>query len=234
VNAPRWLLLHGVPLSAQVWDGVRHHLRGEALAPELTDAIAAAPPDGVLQQHVAAAALAAVPEGELVVVGHSFGGQVALETALLAPQRIRGLIVVCSRHTPFPAFAAGARAVAAGDPVDIDAGLRRWFRPAELAADGPAVRYARQRVRCAPRRPWAAALAAIATYDRSAEVRAIGMPAALFGAGHDQVSPPAAMAELAAELPHARFEIVDGWAHMSAFVDPAAFAARLTAAAPHG
>jgi pimeloyl-ACP methyl ester carboxylesterase len=82
----------------------------------------------------------------LIVVGHSFGGQVALELALLAPQRVRRLIIVCSRHTPFPAFARRARAVSSGEPVDIDAGMRHWFTPRELATDGAAVRYARRRV----------------------------------------------------------------------------------------
>jgi pimeloyl-ACP methyl ester carboxylesterase len=225
-----WLLLHGVPLSPQVWEEVASQLPGDAAIPDLNDAITAAPASGTLQQNVAAAVLAGLPDGDLTVVGHSFGGQVALEVALFAPQRITTLMVVCSRHTPFPAFAAGARAVGAGDPVDIDAGLLRWFTPAEVAAGGTAVRYARRRLSTAARRPWAAALAAIADYDRSADVGGIATPSALFAAACDEVSPPSAMAELARAMPNAVLEVVPGWAHMSPFAHPRAFAARLTAA----
>jgi pimeloyl-ACP methyl ester carboxylesterase len=227
-----WLLLHGVPLSPQVWTQVAAYLPGDVAVPDLNDAITAAPRGGVLQRHLAAAALAAHRGDDLVVVGHSFGGQVALEAAFLAPQRVARLVIVCSRHTPLAAFAAGARAVAAGEPVDVAAGMRRWFTPAELAADGAAVRYARHRVMTAPRRPWAAALAAIADYDRSADVGALPTPVSLFAAGHDEVSPPAVMSALAAALPDAALHVVPQWAHMSPFADPQGFAARLTAAAP--
>lgn len=229
-----WLLLHGVPLSPEVWGDVGAHLPGEIVVPDLTEAITSAPPAGVLQQRVAALVLAGLPDGDLDVVGHSFGGQVGLEVALLAPQRVRRLIIVCSRHTPFPAFAIGARAVRGGERVDIDAGMRRWFTPSELAADGPAVSYARRQIARAPRPPWAAGLAASATYDRSAAVGGIGTRTALFAAGHDEVATPSVMAELARALPDAVLQVVDGWAHMSPFVDPAALAVRLTAAWPPG
>ncbi|MBV8930406.1 MAG: hypothetical protein JO152_14895, partial [Mycobacteriaceae bacterium] len=100
----------------------------------------------------------------------------------------------------------------------------------ELVADGTAVRYARRRITTAPRRPWAAGLAAVADYDRAAQVRGIGVPAKLFAAGLDEVSPPSVMAELAGALPDATLEVVPTWAHMSPFADPASFAARLTCA----
>ena len=225
-----WLLLHGTPLSPQVWDGVRAHLTAHAVAPDLTELIESARP-GCLQTEVAAAVLAALPDDEMVVVGHSFGGQVAIEVALLAPERLARLVVVCSRHTPFPSFADGARAVRACRPVDFDAGLRRSFTPQELAEEGPAVRYARRQLQTAPRGPWAASLDAVATYDRASAVGRIAAPASLFAAGLDEVSPPAVMAELAAALPHATLEVVSAWAHMSPFADPAAFAARLSAVA---
>jgi pimeloyl-ACP methyl ester carboxylesterase len=224
-----WLLLHGVPLSPQVWAQVAGLLPGDVVVPDLNDAIVAAPPGGVLQRHLARAVLSPLPGDDLIVVGHSFGGQVALEAALLAPHRVSRLVIACSRHTPCPPFAAGARAVAAGEPVDVEAGMRRWFTATELAADGAAVRYARHRVMTAPRRPWAAALAAVADYDRTAGLGGLRTPATLFAAGHDEVAPPAAMAALAEALPDAGLEVMPRWAHMSPFADPEAFAARLIA-----
>jgi pimeloyl-ACP methyl ester carboxylesterase len=69
-----WLLLHGVPLSPEIWDDVRCHLPGATVAPDLNDTIAEVSRDGLLQYQIAAKILAGLPDGELVVVGHSFGG----------------------------------------------------------------------------------------------------------------------------------------------------------------
>jgi pimeloyl-ACP methyl ester carboxylesterase len=229
--ARRWLLLHGTPLSPEVWDGVRPHLCGETVVPDLNQLVPRSAPAGMLQTHIAGAVLAGLSGDELVVVGHSFGGQVAIEVALLAPDRVAMLIIVCSRHTPFPAFAQGARAVRRGDPLDIDASLHRWFTPDQLAADSPVIGYVRRRLGMAPKGPWAASLDAIAHYDRSSAVGNITAPVALFAAGLDQVATPAVMAELAGALPHARLQVVEEWAHISAFADPAAFASALQQAA---
>ena len=79
------------------------------------------------------------PSGRLHVVGHSFGGQVALDFALLVPQQVATLTLLCSRDTPFPAFAAAAARLRGGAPVDADAALSRWFTPAELDRGAPVV-----------------------------------------------------------------------------------------------
>jgi pimeloyl-ACP methyl ester carboxylesterase len=224
-----WLLLHGTPLSPQVWDGVREHLRDDVRVPDLNALIERVPP-GQLQTELAAAVLSELPDAPLVVVGHSFGGQVALEVALMAPERVVRLVVVCSRHTPFPAFTDGARTVREGRPVDTEGGLRRWFTVDDLANLSPVVDYVRDQLQTAARGPWAASLDAIITYDRSADVGRIGTPTALFAAAHDEVASPAVNTQLASALPHARLSVIAEWAHMSPFVDPAAFAARLIAA----
>ena len=168
---------------------------------------------------------------DIDLVGHSFGGQVALELALAAPGRIRSLTMMCARSTPFPAFAAAAATLRAGVPVDVPAGLARWFTSAELMADGPVVAYARDRLEHADRVEWAVALTAIASYDASARVAAVRAPTTSLAAELDPVSPPAAMAEIVALLPTARLEVLAGAMHMSAFTDPAGLADRLRAAA---
>ena len=79
------------------------------------------------------------------MVGHSFGGQVALELAIRRPELVSRLTLLCTRDTPFPAFDAAAAAVEAGT-VDVDDTLGRWFSADELRNDGPVVRYAREAV----------------------------------------------------------------------------------------
>jgi pimeloyl-ACP methyl ester carboxylesterase len=225
-----WVLLHGTPLTPAVWDGVAVHLRppGHVVCPVAAPAVDAGDTPDSGDAAAKLAAWLASPRGGLPdrmhVVGHSFGGQVALDLALLAPDRVRALTLICSRDTPFPAFAATAAALRRGDPVDPEAALGRWFTAAELHGNTPVVRYARRCLQQADRRSWAAALEAIAGYDRSDRVAAISVPVTLIAAELDQVSTPAAMSALASRLPRASLTVLSGAAHMSPFIDPTALA----------
>jgi 3-oxoadipate enol-lactonase len=228
-----WLLLHGTPLSPGVWDGFASCLDSDEVVrrPDLRAMIPATSP-GLqyedLQYDVAVAVAERLPATPHHVVGHSFGGQVALELALLAPDLVAGLTLLCTRDSPYPPFAAAAAALRSGAPTDSSAALTRWFRPEELAADGPMVRYARRCLDEADPTAWAATLDAIAAYDRTDRVGTLGMPVAVIAAGHDRVSTPAAMADMAQRIPNATFQVLDEAAHMSPFVDPAALAALVT------
>ena len=87
-----WLLLHGTPLTPAVWDGVAACLTrsGTVFAPAITPA-----GDARDAQRALAARLTtevARPAGRLHVAGHSFGGQVALDFALLVPQQVATLM----------------------------------------------------------------------------------------------------------------------------------------------
>ncbi|MGO8687698.1 MAG: alpha/beta fold hydrolase [Candidatus Dormibacteria bacterium] len=234
-SSDSWLLLHGTPLTPAVWAEVAPRLRdgGDVVCPDLSGHREPAPGVGSVQAALARRALASptLGSGGLHVVGHSFGGQVALEVALLVPDRLRSLTILCSRDTPYPAFAAAAASLRRGDPVDVEAALRRWFRPEELASGAAIVQSARRCLRDADRDAWACDLEAIAAYDRSGAVSGISAPATLLAAELDPVSTPAAMAGLAARLPRARLRLLPGAAHMSVFIDPAGLAEVIRGAA---
>lgn len=222
-----WVLLHGTPLTPAVWDGVAAQLSpaGHVLCPDVTPASSAA--ESAQGQAGVAARLASADSGlpeRMHLAGHSFGGQVALDLALLIPDRVQTVTLICSRDTPFPAFGPAAAALRRGDPVDADAALSRWFTAPERRANGPVVRYARKCLRDADRESWAAALDAIADYDRADRVAAISAPVTLIAAELDPVSTPAAMSALASRLPRASLTVLAGAAHMSPFTDPAALA----------
>ncbi len=138
---------------------------------------------------------------------------------------MRTLSILCSRDTPFPAFGPLADAVEAGGGPDVAAGIARWFQPAEIAADGRAVHFARDALAAARARPedWARALRAIAAYDRAAATPRLTMPVFLLAQSRDGVSTPAAMEELARRLPRSVLQVGTG-AHMSPFADPAQLA----------
>ena len=217
-----WVLVHGTPLTPEIWAPVAVHLDGTVITPDCTRV-----PDRRATAELAADVAAHLPREETVhLVGHSFGGQIAIDLALTHPHAVRSLTILCSRDTPVPAFADLADHVRAGDVPEVSSTLERWFTADELAAAGAAVQSARRALAVATAHPanWAHALQAIAEYDRSERVGELRMPVFLHAAGHDGVSTPDAMRAFAGRIPGATLTVHDEWAHMSPFVDPAACA----------
>jgi 3-oxoadipate enol-lactonase len=223
-----WLLLHGTPLTPSVWDGVVPLLagRGEVIAPPV---VPGAGPAAGLHRALAEQLAADVMDSpsRWHVVGHSFGGQIALELAMQRPELVDSLTLLCTRDTPYPPFAAAAAGILGGT-VDVDGALQRWFSPDELAVDGPVVRYARDTVATADHRAWSRALSAISVFDVSAAVGAIQCPVTVVAAGHDEVSDPSSMADVAARLPQSSLTVLKNAWHMSVFTDPDRLAALMT------
>jgi len=219
-------LLHGTPLGPEIWQGLRCCLTGQPVRTPDCSRV----PGGEAAASIAAQVASHLGTGPVDVVGHSFGGQIALDLALLRPQQVRSLTLICSRDAPFPAFADTAAAIRGGALPAPNDTLSRWFTPAELQAEGPAVQEARQELGNASHASWANALDAIARYDRRDRVPELTMPVTLIAAGRDAVSTPAVMANLARRLPRSRLEVRDAWMHMSPFVYPDEVAAMLDAA----
>lgn len=226
--------MHGTPLDPRCWASVAQQLirHGPVDVPNVTPHVGDAEP----QRTIAARLAVALGDGprDLNVVGHSFGGQVALELAIALPERLRTLTVLCSRDTPYPTFATTAAALRDGAPVDVNAAVARWFTPNETKEDGPVVRYARTTLVHADRQSWATALQGIATYDATGRTQAITAPTTLIAAEQDPVSTPEAMDALRSHLPTAMLDILAGAAHMSPFVHADDLTRRILAAAKQG
>ncbi|MAU80288.1 MULTISPECIES: alpha/beta fold hydrolase [Gordonia] len=220
-NSDRTLvLLHGAPLTPEIWADTVTHLSGRTvITPDCTHV-----PNSRDAQSILAEQVAADLEGDLDLVGHSFGGQIAIDLALAHPDRVRTLTVLCTRDTPFPAFGPVAAQVRAGSGPSVVGSLARWFTAAELIADSDAVCAAREQLSQADTEDWAAALAAIATYDRWSRTSSLAMPVTVVAAGKDGVSTPEVMADLARRIHGAEFDLHPDWSHMSAFIDPKALA----------
>jgi proline iminopeptidase len=97
-DGPPLLLLHGGPgmseyltmlgLEVDGWQAIRYQQRG--LAPSTSDG------PFTIEQHVAdaVAVLDELQLGQVTVLGHSWGGHLALHVALAHPDRVAGLVVV--------------------------------------------------------------------------------------------------------------------------------------------
>lgn len=87
------VLLHAFPLDSLMWEPQHEALAGhEVIAPDLYGL-------GSSMEEWARAILSLV-DGDFVLVGASMGGYCALAVARLAPQRVRGLVLVGSRADP--------------------------------------------------------------------------------------------------------------------------------------
>jgi pimeloyl-ACP methyl ester carboxylesterase len=117
------LLLHAFPLDERMWEGQRGVLDGhEVVAPRLYGR-------GKTMNDWAES-VAAETEGELAVVGASMGGYCALALARLAPERVRGLLLLGAR----PDADSGERRAGRADTIDLIRadgadGLWRMMRP---------------------------------------------------------------------------------------------------------
>jgi pimeloyl-ACP methyl ester carboxylesterase len=169
--------------------------------------------------------------GEFVVLGTSFGGRVAMEVALAAPERVKGLVVI------------GAGAGPAADPA---AGLRRSARlrggeleevTAEMAAivahlPGPNGAATRDAFSAMMRRQGAEFIArqsdALAhradLWPRLAEIKC---PALMLWGKHDQFSPAADGLRMASLLPKGRYVELAECGHFPSLEYPEETAAAL-------
>ena len=217
-----WLFLHGTPLSPRIWEGViaRLPVWAQVSAPAMVTAPGATASVQAAAAATVIAGLRRVQSDPVHLVGHSFGGQVALDIALAAPDLVGTLTMICSRATPYPAFGQVAAGLRKQEPVDVQITLQRWFTAAELARGGRVIDYARNCLMTADRADWAHCLQAIAEYDRSSQLHSLDLPVMLLAAERDPVSDPATMAAMCKLIPGARLQVVIGAAHLSPFLRP--------------
>ncbi|MCW5772144.1 MAG: alpha/beta hydrolase [Rhodospirillaceae bacterium] len=99
-GAPTIVLVHGSPAEGRAWGRVARHLgpNGRLLTPDLPGYGASDPAPSAAAAGTAAmahpiAALIEQADAPVWVVGHSYGGNVALHAALAKPGRVAGLIL---------------------------------------------------------------------------------------------------------------------------------------------
>lgn len=173
---------------------------------------------------------------DVVLLGHSYGGFVALECALRHPDRIAGL-VLCGTGTGYEAEAVAVgldrrnateeqRRAFSGAPFTTDEEFAAWMRvaaplylhpAATVSLDVSAVRF---RVDALAR-----GADVLAGWDRSADLAGLRVPALIVTGRHDFVMPvEAAAARLAAILPDATCVVFEDSGHLPFIEEPDRFA----------
>jgi 3-oxoadipate enol-lactonase len=177
----------------------------------------------------AAAVLDAADLPRAHVVGTSLGGMIAQELALLHPERVDRLVLACTtpggeRAAPMPLQTVELLQEGASLPPDV--ALRRFVANA-LAPDAPdalvdeivAARLANPFDAAG----WAAQGAAGAAFDAYDRLGAIESPTLVVHGTADAVVDPRNSELLAALIPDARLEWVDGGGHLFFWEQPGRF-----------
>ena len=240
---PPLLLLNGGLMSIATWQPyvdflsgryrvVRCDFRGQLLTP--------GPPFATSWESHAddvAALLDALEIERAYVVGVSFGALVAMHLAALYPTRVSRLTVISATDYTTAAMRADAaegRALAASDPAALFRRVARKTWSASWLAAQPAD-FIEQRARqmaSLPRQFFegaAAILSLIETLDLRPHLAKIAAPALVVAGEHDEVFPPEHSRAIAAAIPDARLEIVEGTGHGLLFERPERVIELLTA-----
>lgn len=114
------LLLHPLPLDGSVWSAAFGDV--DHVAPTLYEF-------GDRIEDWAAGALDAAGTGPLDLVGNSVGGSCALEVAVLAPERVRSIVLVGSKAGVRPEPALRDEAVRLLEDHGVDAAWDRYWAP---------------------------------------------------------------------------------------------------------
>ncbi len=171
-----------------------------------------------------------------VLVGHSLGGMIALETALAAPGRLGGLFLVCT--TPGFGVSAGPAQQAF---LETRLGpLAHGATMAELASSvipemmaagaAPDVLAAHQALMGAiPPDSYRAAMTALVGFDRRHALDRIDLPVTCLAGEHDRIARPAVMRAMASRLPMGRYGVLSGAGHLAPYEQPDRFVEALLA-----
>lgn len=247
--APRWIETGAGPRGLLFLHGVSGGAKGAAsilpaitppgwrgLAWDMPGYGASAPIDPVDFDGYAAAVVDLLDAAGLeraVLVGHSMGGMIALQTVARFPARVSGLVLACCT----PAFGAPAGPLQQAflarrtGPLDEGATMRDIavdLIPTMVGPDvDPEVLHAAVDVMAdIPPDSYRAAMRALVRFDQRASLASIDVPALVVAGLHDQVSQPQVVRRMADMIPERRFVALDA-GHLAPFEVPEAFAAQV-------
>lgn len=227
---PTIVLLPGLACDAALWAPQAEALAAEAWAVQASDVITRA---STLE--AMAAALLAEHPGPLVLAGASMGSMVALHAALQAPARVAALVLVGSsaRADSDDTRRLRADAIEHFEQGDVEPFLRvnapLVLHPSR-ASDVELVEcYLAMVLRAGAAQLVAQNRAVMLRPDLRARLPAIDCPTLVVVGEADGLTPPEHACELAAALPRAELELIEGAGHLPTLETPERVTTRLLA-----
>lgn len=235
------LLVHPLGLSEAIWQDLarrlaalghptlRYDLRGHGRSPNPAGSWGLA--------ELAEDAARLIQEwgrGPVVMLGLSLGGVVAQQLAATRPELLRGLVLAhCDSHYPEAARAVFSGRIEAarshGMAAVADAALGRYLNP-RLRAARPDVEAAlRDTLTGTDPSAYALACAAVRDADLRGALGRWAGPTLVIGGAEDSGVPPERIQALAASIPGARLQMLDGVSHLGPVEQPESFATALVA-----
>jgi 3-oxoadipate enol-lactonase len=164
--------------------------------------------------------------------GLSLGGMVGMWLAAHAPERIGRLALCCTsaRLGPPSVWVERAAAVRAGGTEAIaDAGIGRWLTPGFAEEHPDVAAWLRGMIVATDDEAYAACCGVIERMDLVPVLGRIRAPTLVIAAADDPSTPPEHGERIAAGIPGARLEILEGAAHLANVERPEAVSALLAA-----
>lgn len=225
-HATTILLLHGFPLDHRMWRAQREALEKEGwrvVVPDLRGFGKAPAGRGPATMREYAGDVLRLADragiGRFVLAGFSMGGYVAFEVCRQAPSRIQGLALVDTRAEPDSDEARAGRAATAekvraqGVGVVADAMLPKMLTP---RAPPRLVEEVREMMLAQKPEGVTHALHAMgARPDSRGTLAALRAPTLVLVGQEDAVTPPESSKTMAAVIPGARYQVVQGAAHLA-------------------
>jgi acyl transferase domain-containing protein/pimeloyl-ACP methyl ester carboxylesterase len=222
-RGPSLLLLHGVGANHHYFASLAERLSGrELLIPSLPGRCGS---DGSpLCTTVPEAArwirdlLAEVDLSDVVAVGHSYGGAIAMELALMQAalrgekRRLRGVIVIATPRLPLEATITDMFR-SPGEAIAIDRPLFFLQRSSSREASEASLRDVARVTALTPMAASASDLAAVTDLTRTDAVDGIDLPTLVIAGSEDPLAPPRYARYLERRIPGSRLVILDGVGH---------------------
>ena len=172
-------------------------------------------------------------------IGVSMGAATGFFLAARHPERLAKLVACDGPPKTAPGNEAAwderiGIARAGGMASLVEPTVGRWFTPASMAANLPAVAKVRAMIAATPLDGFIACARALQSYDISAALPGLTLPVLLV-AGEKDGALPAALRDTAGKIPNARFAEIANAGHLPNLEQPSAFMAALEpflAAAP--
>lgn len=229
-DAPVIVLLNSLGTDFRIWDELveglvpawrvlRYDFRGHGLTPATQGPYAM---QGLAEDLLEL--LDVLNLQQAVLCGLSIGGMVAIETAAMAPERVRGLVLCdTTLKMPDPGMWTDRARQAREEGLEAlaDAAIERWFTPEfrkTLLARG-----VRNMVARTSPEGYAGCCEAIGGMDLRETARSINVPTRVFVGELDPATPVSAAESICEAIPQAELTVLPGLYHLACIERPDSF-----------